>query len=117
MSYILGNSLVAPPNVGCTQTFITIGAFDTRQEADNCNKYINTKFARALLSTLKVTQHNSPATWRNVPLQDFTPNSDIDWSRPIWEVDAQLYRKYGLSDNEINFIESHIEYRKEALLL
>ena len=109
---VLGKSLV-----GCTQTFITIGAFDTREEAENCNKFIQTKFARALLSILKPTQHNAPETWRYVPLQDFTPGSDIDWRRPIWEVDAQLYAKYGLSDEEINFIESHIKYREEALFL
>ena len=117
MTQVLGKSLVAEPGVGHTQTFITAGAFSTREEAENCNKYIQTKFCRALLSTLKVTQHNPPKTWVNVPLQDFTPSSDIDWSRPIWEVDEQLYRKYGLSDDEINFIESHIEYRKEALFL
>lgn len=117
MTTVLGKSVVAPPGVGCTQTFITIGAFDTCEEAENCNKYIQSKFARALLSTLKVTQHNPPKKWRNVPLQDFTADSDIDWRRPIWEVDEQLYRKYHLTDAEINFIERNIEYRKEALKL
>lgn len=115
MSTVLGEAIVGKPGVGCTQTFITFGAFDTELEARNANKYIHTKFARALLGTLKVTQHNHKGTWINVPLQDFTADSDIDWSRPIWEVDEQLYRKYGLSDAEIKFIERHIEYRLEAL--
>ncbi|MBR6298065.1 MAG: hypothetical protein IKR34_02350 [Candidatus Gastranaerophilales bacterium] len=44
-----------------------------------------------------------------VPLQDFTSNSDIDWSKPIAEIDAQLYKKYGLSEEEISFIESMIK--------
>lgn len=115
MAAVLGTSVVGEPDVGATQTFITIGKFDTREEAENCNKYIQTKFCRVMLSILKVTQHNPPATWAKVPLQDFTANSDIDWSRPIWEVDQQLYRKYGLSDAEIDFIERHIEYRPEVL--
>jgi len=117
MTAVLGTSVVGNPNVGATQTFITIGAFDTREEAEACNKFVQTKFCRAMLSILKATQHNAPQTWAKVPLQDFTPASDIDWTRPIWEVDEQLYRKYGFSDAEINFIERHIEYRKEALTL
>ena len=44
-----------------------------------------------------------------VPLQDFTPASDIDWSRSIPEIDQQLYRKYGLDETEIAFIESHVK--------
>ena len=44
-----------------------------------------------------------------VPLQDFTSNSDIDWSVSIPEIDAQLYEKYGLSDDEIAFIEKMIK--------
>ena len=113
MTKVLGKSVVAPPLVGSTQTFITIGAFDTRDEAENCNKYINTKFARAMLSILKTTQHNPPATWAKVPLQDFTAASDIDWSQPLMLIDAQLYRKYGLNAEEIRFIEDHIEYHDE----
>lgn len=62
-----------------------------------------------MLSTLKATQHNPKDTWGNVPLQDFTSNSDIDWGKSIAEIDAQLYNKYGLDNNEIAFIESMIK--------
>lgn len=62
-----------------------------------------------MLGTLKITQHNSRATWRNVPLQDFTPKSDIDWTKSIHEIDLQLYKKYGFDDNEISFIESKVK--------
>lgn len=113
MSKVLGKSLVAPPLVGSTQTFISIGAFDTEQEAIYCDKYINTKFCRAMLSVLKVTQDNKAQTWAKVPLQDFTSDSDIDWSMPLPLIDWQLYEKYGLSDVEIHFIETHIEYRDD----
>ena len=72
-------------------------------------KYIKTKFARAMLGTLKITQHNIQETWQNVPLQDFTEKSDIDWSKSIKEIDQQLYEKYGLSPEEIEFIESKVK--------
>lgn len=62
-----------------------------------------------MLGTLKATQHNPKNTWANVPLQDFTSNSDIDWSKNVAEIDAQLYAKYGLSEDEISFIESMIK--------
>ena len=62
-----------------------------------------------MLGILKVTQNNAKPTWAYVPLQDFTPASDIDWSKSIHEIDLQLYKKYGLSDAEINFIETHVK--------
>ena len=63
-----------------------------------------------MLGTLKITQNNkTKEVWKNVPLQDFTSNSDIDWSQSIAELDAQLYRKYGLSQEEIDFIESKVK--------
>ena len=107
--------IISPPVVGepftiSTATFTVIGAFDTRTEADACLAYIKGKFCRAMLGILKVTQHNPPATWAKVPLQDFNPaTSDIDWSVSIAQIDAQLYRKYGLDDAEINFIETHVK--------
>lgn len=70
-------------------------------------KYLKGKFARTLLGVLKITQDNSRSTWKYVPMQDFTMESDIDWSLPICDIDRQLYGKYGLSDKEIEFIESH----------
>lgn len=62
-----------------------------------------------MLGILKITQHNPPAKWEKVPLQDFTSNSDIDWSKSIPEIDQQLYAKYGLSPEEIDFIERMIK--------
>lgn len=88
---------------------MSIGSFEKLSEAEACLKYIKTKFARALLGVLKVTQHNSPDKWKYVPLQDFTSTSDIDWSRTIPDIDQQLYKKYGLSNDEINFIETHVK--------
>ena len=106
---VLVEPVVGDRDVATTQTFITIGFFDARNEADAALKYIKSKFARAMLDTLKVTQHNKRDTWDNVPLQDFTSTSDIDWSKSIPEIDQQLYAKYGLDEDEIEFIESHVK--------
>ena len=95
--------------VGSTTTFLSVGKFTTKEGAENCMKYIKTKFARAMLGTLKVTQDNPRETWANVPLQDFTLNSDIDWTASIQEIDRQLYKKYSLAQAEIDFIEKNVK--------
>ncbi len=105
---LIGEPLIGEPLIGYTQSFISFGRFEELSEAENCMKYIKTKFARALLGTLKITQDNNKETWANVPLQDFTGDSDIDWSQSIEDIDRQLYRKYGLSQEEIDFIESKV---------
>ena len=51
---------------------------------------------------------HTPKAWKYVPLQDFTCNSDIDWYQSVANIDRQLYAKYGLDNNEITFIESHV---------
>ena len=72
-------------------------------------KYVKSKFARALLGILKITQDNDRGVWRLILLQDFTAASDIDWSKSVAEIDRQLYAKYGLDEDEIEFIESHVK--------
>ena len=106
---LVGEPLVGGPLVGHTQSFISFGAFDNESEAQNCLKYIKSKFARTLLGVLKVTQDNNPETWSKVPMQDFTPQSDIDWTKSIPEIDRQLYTKYGLDEQEIAFIEEKVK--------
>ena len=108
----LSTPLIGSPLIGYTQTFIGIGAFETETEAEAALKYVKSKFARTMLGILKVTQHNDRSTWRLVPLQDFTSDSDIDWTKSIPEIDQQLYRKYGLSADEIDFIETHVQEMK-----
>lgn len=105
----LATPVIGQPVIGHTDTFISIGTFNTEEEANACLKYIKTKFARALLGILKITQSNARDKWRFVPLQDFTSSSDIDWSLPVPQIDEQLYAKYDLSDDEIDFIESHVK--------
>lgn len=106
---VLSSPMIGNPMIGHTQTFISIGKFDREEEANACLKYIKTKFVRCLLGTLKVTQHNPKNTWSNVPMQNFTPSSDIDWSKSVKQIDEQLYIKYGLTDKEIAFIEEKVQ--------
>lgn len=107
---VLSTPVIGTPVIGYTQSFIGLGLYSTEKEAENCLKYIKGKFARVMLGTLKVTQNNAaPTIWSNVPLQDFTSNSDIDWNQSIADIDKQLYRKYGLSQEEIDFIETHVK--------
>lgn len=105
---LIGLPAIGLPLVGCTQTFITVGAFDSLAEAEACLKYIKTKFARAMLGILKVTQDNKAATWAKVPLQDFTSASEINWELSVAEIDKKLYEKYGLSAAEKAFIEERV---------
>lgn len=106
---LIGEPLIGEPLIGHTQTFISIGNFNTKTEAEACLRYIKTKFSRALLGVLKQTQHNPAPIWTKVPIQNFTSSSDIDWSQSVAEIDAQLYKKYGLSQEEIDFIESKVK--------
>lgn len=109
---VLSTPLIGAPLVGHTQTYISIGSFNERVQAEAALKYIKSKFARTLLGILKITQDNPAPKWKYVPIQDFTENSDINWSKSIPEIDSQLYKKYELSQDEINFIEDNVSPMK-----
>ena len=106
---ILGKPYVAKPKSVCTDSLFPIGCFDSQMEAENLAKYLKTKFVRYLAGVMKVTHNITQIVYKFVPIQDFTENSDIDWSKPITEIDRQLYAKYGLDNCEIEFIESMIK--------
>ena len=98
--YLLLSSLqIIKPDEVCTQTFLVGDAFNNREEAKNCMNYLKCKFIRFLILQSMTSQDLSPERFRFVPLQDFT--------RP-W-TDADLYAKYHLTDEEIQFIESMIK--------
>ena len=105
---MISKPVLGMPGDGMTQTFIGFGAFDSQFEAEALLKYIKTKFCRILLAILKVTQGNKSETWEYVPVQNFGRTSDIDWDRTIEEIDKQLYRKYDLSEEDIDFINRRI---------
>ena len=106
---IIGNPYVGECGSACTDSLFPIGDFETFDEADNLRKYIQTRFLRFMVSVMKISQNVTQLVYKFVPLQDFTTSSDIDWSKSIHEIDPQLYRKYGLDEKEIEFIETHVK--------
>ena len=88
---VLSTPVIGSPVIGYTETFISVGEFDSLEEAEACLKYIKSKFLRTMLGILKITQDNTKDKWKYVPLQDFTVNSDIDWTQSVADIDRQLY--------------------------
>ncbi|WP_296686397.1 Eco57I restriction-modification methylase domain-containing protein [Treponema sp. UBA3813] len=105
------NAVVGKPNTVCTESYLLLGINLNLDEtaANNICRYFKTKFARFMHSLAKASQDATAKTYRFVPLQDFTATSDIDWSKSIPEIDKQLYKKYGLSKDEIEFIETKVK--------
>ncbi|WP_096156215.1 Eco57I restriction-modification methylase domain-containing protein [Bacillus sp. FJAT-45066] len=105
------NTIVASPSSICTETYLVIGAeLELNENSANAlAKYMESRFVRFLHGLAKNSQHGTRSTYRFVPIQDFSIHSDIDWSAPIQEIDSQLYKKYGLSIEEIDHIKSRIK--------
>lgn len=91
--------IFAKPNELCTETFIVIGLFNSEEEMKNCYSYIKTKFFRAMVGVRKIDQGAPQGVYKYVPIQDF--------SKP-W-TDEELYKKYELSKEEIDFIEKNVQ--------
>ena len=108
----LSNHIVAATGTACTETYLVAGHFNTKSRAEDLANYLRTRFARFLVSLLKATQHATRDVYAFIPQQDFTSKSDIDWSRPVSEIDAQLYVQYGITKPEQKFIESMIKPMK-----
>ncbi|HLS11812.1 MAG TPA: Eco57I restriction-modification methylase domain-containing protein [Flavobacteriaceae bacterium] len=109
------NTFTGEPNTICTESYMVVGAeLDLNEvSASNLGKYFKTKFARFQHSVGKASQDATSKTYRFVPLQNFTSDSDIDWNKSIPEIDAQLYEKYGLTAEEVEFIEEMIKPMEE----
>lgn len=95
---IIGKPILGEPNTCCTETYVTIGSFKDKKETENVISYIKTKFFRFMVFLTKVSQMASSKVYQFVPLQDFSHH----WT------DEMLYEKYGLTEEEIAFIESMI---------
>lgn len=105
------NSFVGEPNSICTESYIVVGAgtINDKNSAINVSKYLTTKFVRFMHKQAKASQDASSKTYRFIPMEDFTSESDIDWSKSINEIDEQLFDKYGLSMEERKHIKSSIK--------
>ena len=110
---IIGKPFYGEPNSVCSQTYLVIGYEKERnlskEICDNIIKYMCSSFFRYLVFIKKKTQDNPSSVFEFVPLQDFTANSDIDWSKSVEEIDQQLYAKYHLTTDERQFIETMIK--------
>lgn len=101
--------IIGQPGEVCTETFLTIGNFNDRDECLNCLKYMKTKFFRMLLTLNRNGMNNSRSSFDLIPTQNFTSKSDIKWGENIDGICKQLYAKYNLEQNEVDFIESNIK--------
>ena len=105
------NAFVGKPNEICTESYLCIFA-DSNVSYDECVNiclYLKSRFARFMHCQAKSSQDATAKTFRFVPTQDFSKESDIDWSLSSVQIDKQLYVKYNLTDEEISFIESMIK--------
>ena len=103
------NAFVGNPNSVCTESYLFVSNDFGQCEAENLVKYLKTRFSRFMHSLAKASQDATSKTYQFVPMQNFTNNSDIKWNKSISEIDKQLYKKYGLSPDEIEFIEQKIK--------
>jgi len=105
------NTFIGKPNTVCTESYIVVGINLELKKSSALNlcKYFKTKFARFQHSMGKASQDATSKTYKFVPLQDFTTDSDIDWTTSIEDIDKQLYKKYELTDKEIGFIKKMIK--------
>ncbi|OBP42728.1 restriction endonuclease [Riemerella anatipestifer] len=92
------NPIYAAPNTACTETYLVIGPFKNKQKCENVISYIKTKFFHFMLTLKKNTQHTTQKAYEFVPQQDFSKS----WT------DKELYKKYDLTEEEINYIESMV---------
>jgi len=89
---------ILPPGTICTETYLVVGSFDTEQEATKLVAYMKTLFFRFLVAQCMYSHHITKEAYRLVPIQDFSQS----WT------DEKLYAKYGITDEEIKFIESMV---------
>lgn len=106
---IVSSNRIMLPNSVCTDSYLVVFHSKEESEAINYLKYLRTKFYRVLLMFSVSSINLSVDKFKFVPAQDFTSDSDIDWSASAPDIDRQLYVKYGLSSDEIAFIENKIK--------
>lgn len=96
--WVTGKPFLGEPGTCCSETYLVIGPFSSQQECENVMSYIRTRFFRFLVLLNKPTQHATSKVYTIVPVQDFSE----PWT------DEKLYKKYGLTTEEITFIESMV---------
>ena len=105
----LSKPIIAEPGTACTETYLVAGHFEDKETAANYAQYLRTRFVRFLVSLRKATQHATRDVYSFIP----------DLSLKQKWTDAKLYKRYGLTKDEIAFIESqvaeHVDDSHEAI--
>lgn len=101
---VLGRPSVAEPDSVCTQTWIVAGPLKSEEQAEVVARYLQTSFVRFIVSLRKISQHAMKGVYRWVPQQDWTD----DWD------DETLYKKYGITQKEIAYINSMVRPMGES---
>ena len=99
MKRVISRIMVIAPDEICSESYLLLSCFDNQEEAENLLAYMRTRFVRFLLSSILLTQNIAKDKFKLIPLQDFTH---------CWN-DKELYKKYDLTSNEIEYIESLIK--------
>lgn len=111
---ILSKPVVAEKDSVCSQSYLYT-AFDTKEECENFVKYLRTRFFRALVLAIKITQSAPNKVYHFVPNLDYTSSSTIDWSKDPKDIEKQLYDFYGISKEQIEYINSMIKEMGETV--
>ncbi len=89
---------ILPPKTICTETYLVVGAYEKKEHTKNLARYMKTRFFRFLVAQFMYSHHITKEAYSLVPILDM----DKEWT------DEKLYRRYGLTEEEITFIESKI---------
>ena len=109
-------AILGDKNEICTETFLLIGPFSSKTEQLNCKKFLDTNFFKILLYFGHGTMQVSRDVFRFIPLENFSEDSDIDWSKSIEEIDAKLYEKYHIEEDAL-FIKKIINSKHSGFKL
>jgi site-specific DNA-methyltransferase (adenine-specific) len=101
----LSKPILAEPGTACTETYLVAGRFDSEAEAKNYAKYLRTRFVRFLVSLRKPTQDAARGVYAFIPDLPL----DQEWT------DTKLYQRYGLTEDEIAFVESQVAEHNDAV--
>ena len=101
----LSKPIIAGPGTACTETYLVAGRFGSEAEAATYAAYLRTRFVRFLVSLRKSTQDAAKGVYSFVPDLPL----DREWT------DAALYERYGLTDDEVAFLESQVAAHDDAV--
>lgn len=101
---VISTPFLGEPNSASTETYLAIGPFSSKSEAESALSYLKCRFTRFLIQMRKASQNTTRKVYGFVPVQTW----DRQWT------DEMLYEKYGVTEEEISFIESIVRPMEDA---